>query len=306
MTRPVDRPGTLSLPASDPGAGAGYPGISTPKGSVSSQSLYLTADRLYQISREMSERDQAVLRFVHEGRFATGAQLIRGFWLTSDPEANAARTGRRALKRLADWRVLERLPRRIGGRRTGSDGLVYRVGRAGVRLLATRGIYGPRTEAPGTLHLTHTLATTELALRLREADRVGELKLIEVEQEPQCWRRFLGPMGARRVLKPDLFVRIEAGSAGALEDRWALEIDLSSESGRTIARKAAIYLEHYRSGREQHDHGTYPRVLWLTPDEQRTTQIKEVFKRQPPEARRLFTVCRFDDAVGLLAAEARS
>ena len=309
MTRPVDRPGTLSPPASNPAAGAGYPEISTPKGPVSPQSLYLTADRLYQISREMSERDLAVLRFVHDSRFATGAQLIRGFWLTGDPESNAARAGRRALKRLADWRVLERLPRRIGGRRTGSDGFVYRVGRAGVRLLVARGIHGPRVEAPGTLHLVHTLATTELALRLREADRGGTLECIEVQQEPICWRRFLGPMGAHRVLKPDLFIRIGAGGEGAaqaLEDRWMVEIDLASEAGRTIAGKADGYLEHYRSGREQHDHGTYPRVLWLAPDEHRVEQIRQVLKRQPTEARRLFTVCRFEDTVRLLATEAHS
>jgi Replication-relaxation len=309
VSRPVDRPGTLSAPASNSGAGAGYLRISTPKGSVFSQSLYLTADRLYQISREMSERDLVVLRFVHDSRFATGAQLIRGFWLTGDPESNAARAGRRTLKRLADWRVLERLPRRIGGRRTGSDGFVYRVGRAGVRLLAARGIHGPRVEAPGTLHLVHTLATTELALRLREADRDGTLECIEVQQEPACWRRFPGPMGAHRVLKPDLFVRIGAGGEGAgeaLEDRWLAEIDLASEAGRTIAGKAGVYLEHYRSGREQHDHGTYPRVLWLAPDEHRARQIGQVLRRQPAEARRLFTVCLFEDAIQLLAAEARS
>jgi hypothetical protein len=310
VTRPVDRPGTLSAPAGNPGAGAGYPRISTPKGSVFRQSLYLTADRLYQISREMSERDVAALRFVHDSRFASGQQLTRAFWLTGDPESNAARAGRRALKRLTDWRVLERLPRRIGGRRTGSDGFVYHVGRAGVRLLAARGIHGPRVEVPGTLHLVHTLATTELALRLREADRDGTLECIEVQQEPACWRRFPGPMGARRVLKPDLFLRIAAagveGAAEALEDRWLVEIDLSSEAGRTIAGKAGVYLEHYRSGREQHDHGTYPRVVWLAPDERRVEQIRQVLKRQPAEARRLFTVCLFEDAIQLLATEARS
>jgi Replication-relaxation len=303
VRRPVDRPGRLTAPARNPGAGAGYPEVSTPKGPVFSQSLYLTADRLYQIGREMSERDLAVLRFVHDSRFATGAQLIRGFWLTGDPESSAARAGRRALKRLADWRVLERLPRRIGGRRTGSDGFVYHVGRAGVRLLAGRSIHGPRVEAPGTLHLVHTLATTELALRLREADRDGEVEVIEVQQEPACWRRFPGPMGARRVLKPDLFLRI---GAGALEDRWMVEIDLASEAGRTIAGKAGVYLEHYRSGRERHHHSTYPRVIWLAPDEHRAWQIRRVLRRQPTEARRLFTVCRFEDAVQLLTTEARS
>lgn len=91
--------------------------------------------------------------------------------------------------------------------------------------------------------LAHTLATTELAVRLREASRDGVLDLIEVQQEPLCWRGYLGPGASRRMLKPDMFVRI---GAGALEDRYMVEVDLASESGRTIARKAAAYLEHYR------------------------------------------------------------
>jgi Replication-relaxation len=302
MSRPVERPGTLTAPARNPGAGAGYRRFSTPKGTASPQSLYLTADRLYQISKELDERDLAVLTFTNESRYATGAQLIRGFWLTAEPDSNAARAGRRALKRLADWRVLERLPRRIGGRRTGSDGFVYRVGRAGTRLLVARGIPAPRVEVPGALHLVHTLQTTELALRLREAT-AGTLEVIEVQQEPRCWRKFIGVGGALRTLKPDLFARIGAGD---LEDRWLIEIDLASESGRTIARKAERYLEHYRSGREQHHYGTYPRVLWLAPDEHRAGQIREVLRHQPSEAKRLFVTRTFDEAVDFLAAEASS
>jgi Replication-relaxation len=303
MSRPVARPGTLSPNRPTARAGAALAGFSTAKGSVSSQSLYLTVDRLHRIASELSERDRQILGFVHDSRFASGQQLIRAFWQTADPMSSQARAGRRALKRLTGWRVLEILPRRIGGIRTGSDGLVYHVGRAGVRLLAARGTYGPRIEAPGTLHLAHTLATTELTLRLLEADQAGELEVIETQQEPQCWRSYPGVGGVQRVLKPDLFVRV---GAGALEDRWMIEVDLASESGRTIARKAARSLEHYRSGREQSQHGTYPRVLWAVPDQQRAEQITGVLDRQSPEVRQLFTVCLLAEVAGLLASEARS
>jgi hypothetical protein len=251
----------------------------------------------------MSDRDQELLRFVHESGLASGQQLVRCFWPAGGHGAGAARAGRRALKRLTDWRVLETLPRRIGGMRTGSNGMVYRVGRAGIRLLAARGIYGPRVEVPGTLHLAHTLATTEMALRLREADRTGELDLVEVQQEPGCWRAYLGSGGSQRVLKPDLFVRVGAGD---LEDRWMVEVDLASEAGRTIAGKANRYLEHYRSGSEQREHGVYPRVLWAVPDQRRAQQIEHVLESQPLEAQRLFAVCLFDEVIGFLAGEASS
>jgi hypothetical protein len=110
-------------------------------------------------------------------------------------------------------------------------------------------------------------------------------------------------LGARRLLKPDLFIRIGAGQQ---EDRWMVEVDLGSESGRTIARKAALYAQHYRSGAEQHEHGVYPRVLWTVPDAHRAEQIESVLDRTPEQVRRLFSVRAFDEAVSYLAAEARS
>lgn len=303
MRRPAKRPEAASRLAARPRNGGASAAISTANGSVSPQPhSYLTPSRLHQISAAMSEDDWRLLDFIHQSRFATGDQLIRAFWQTDDGTSNAARRGRRALKRLADCRVLQTLPRRVSGMR-GSAGLVYYPGRAGVRLLGARGVAGPRVEVPGTLHLAHTLATTELAVRLTEADQGGTLELIEVQQEPACWRRYPAFFSGERLLKPDLFIRL---GAGASEDRWMVEVDLGSESARTIARKAALYGEHYRAGTEQRQSGVYPRVVWLVPDEVRAEQVRSVLGRQPSETRRLFSVCRFDQGVAFLAAEARA
>jgi hypothetical protein len=305
MTRPAARPGRSTGPPQIASPSGASPAFLTPKGSVPSQGQtpYLTSERLYWIASALSDRDRELLRFVHDSRFASGQQLIRAFWQTEEPMSSQARAGRRALKRLTDWRVLDTLPRRIGGMRTGSDGLIYRTGRAGTKLLAAGGVRGARVEIPGTLHLAHTLATTELALRLREGDQAGELELIEVQQEPACWRTYPGAGGVERALKPDLFARI---GAGALEDRWMVEVDLASESGRTIAAKLARYVEHYRSGREQHGHGTYPKVLWVVPDEHRAEQIAGMLAATPAGTKHLFAVCLRDQVVEHLASEARS
>jgi hypothetical protein len=303
MNRPTKRPGATSRLGAIPRNGAASAAIWTANGSVFPQPhSYLTPSRLHQIGRAMSEADWRLLDFIHQSRFATGEQLIRAFWQTGDATSNAARRGRRALKRLTDWRVLQTLPRSVSGMR-GSAGLVYYPGRAGVRLLGARGVTGPRLEVPGTLHLAHTLATTELAVRLSEAARGGTLELIEVQQEPACWRRYPAFFAAERVLRPDLFIRLGAGKS---EDRWMIEVDLGSESARTIARKAALYGEHYRAGTEQRQSGVYPRVAWLVPDETRAEQVRSVLGRQPSEARRLFSVSVFDQGVAFLAAEARS
>jgi hypothetical protein len=158
-------------------------------------------------------------------------------------------------------------------------------------------------QAPGARFAAHTLAITELAVRLHAAHARGELDLIEVEAEPACWRGYLGPMGARLVLKPDLFVRV---GVGAYEDRWMIEVDLATEASGTIQSKCERYVGYYKSGTEQSQHGVFPRVLWAAPDGRRAQQIGKALGRLSPEARKLFDVGLFDDVPGLLAAEARS
>jgi hypothetical protein len=262
----------------------------------------MSARSLLEIATQATNLDMAVLEFVAAARLASGKQLIRRFWLTgSEPSEAEARAGRRALRRLADWRVLDPLPRRVGGVRSGSAGIVYGVGPSGSRLLVGRGLRSRRLGTPGDRHINHTLAITELAVSLHEANASDELDLIEVQLEPACWRAFPGPLGGRPTLKPDLFVRI---GVGAMEDRWFVEVDLATEARATIAAKVKRYLAHYRSGVEQREYGVYPRVLWAVPDERRAEQISDVLRSFPVENWRLFSVCVLGQVVRDLAAEA--
>jgi len=263
---------------------------------------YLTSDRVRAISEGMTEEDWAVLNFVSDMRLVTGGQLVKRFWGTREHGSAAARAGRRALKRLATWQVLDPLPRQVGGVRGGSDGFVYGVGLAGRKVLAMRGFHARRLQAPGSRFTAHTLAITELVVRLHDAHRHGHLDLIEVEAEPACWRAYLGPMGARLILKPDLFVRI---GVGAYEDRWMVEVDLGTEASGTIQSKSERYVAYYKSGTEQAEHGVFPRVLWAAPDPRRTEQIAAALGRLNPEAHKLFSVCELGEVPSLFAAEAR-
>jgi hypothetical protein len=305
VRRPLALPVALSRETERGCTDAASGRVSPPNDSASHRPNYVTADRLFRIAAEMSELDWTLLSFVSAVRLATGKQLGRRFWSAArEGDSAEARAARRALARLARHRVLDPLPRRIGGRRAGSGAIVFRVGVAGVKLLAQRGFQPRRLDAPGALYVAHTLACTELVVELHDADQAGELECIEVQSEPACWRGFLGPGAARLMLKPDLFARIGAGSAS--EDRWFIEIDLATEASGTLQRKAARYLAHYRSGSEQADHAVYPRVLWAVPNEHRAGQVTDALRHLPDEASRLFNVRLLDETVAFLAAEARS
>jgi Replication-relaxation len=251
----------------------------------------------------LTDYDRAVIGLIGGVRLATGRQIARRLWASQMPTDSKAWAARRTLWRLEDSRIIERLPRRIGGVRAGSASLVYGLGPVGRRLLARQGMQLRRLGNPGERYVRHTLAITELVVQLHEAMLRGELDLIELQTEPACWRGFLsGLLATRVILKPDLFVRI---GAGALEDRWWIEVDLATESQATITSKAKRYLAYYRSGEEQDRHGIFPRTIWAVPDRQRAEQVAEALHDLPAGARRLFVVWLYDEVVGRLAAEAR-
>jgi protein involved in plasmid replication-relaxation len=250
---------------------------------------------------DLTEQDQAVILFLAQVRLATGTQIARRLWSSSAPTDRRAGRARRALRRLEEWRVIDRLPRRVGGVRAGSSSIVYCLGPTGRRLLAQTGFEARRLGTPGDRFVRHTLAITELIVRLHRADLRGDLDLIELQTEPGCWRPFLGLMGARLTLKPDLFVRV---GSGAFEDRYWLEIDRATEAKSTIASKAKLYVAYYRSGEEQGRHGVYPRVIWAVPDRRRADQVTEALGRLPRAAQRLFVIWLYDEVVGRMAAEA--
>ncbi len=129
----------------------------------------VTNDRIDQIRDEMSYRDQVIVQAVIDLRLLSGAQVRR---LCFGDGPAATRAANRALKRLVDWGVLERLQRRIGGVRAGSAGFVYRLDRAAYRLFGVRGTkrYGEPTYG----FVAHTLGIAEVLVTLTEQARQEE------------------------------------------------------------------------------------------------------------------------------------
>ncbi len=184
------------------------------------------------------------------------------------------RASRRQLARLTRHRVLARLERQIGGVRAGSSGYVYGLGSAGHRLL--------RPGRPGRwLHevrdgfLQHALAVAAIYVRLRQAEQRGELDLLTVQTEPQCWRR-LDDLGGADWLKPDLYLMVGV-SDDALHS--FVEVDQGSEHTPALLRKLRQYETAYRSGGAESSDGVFPRVVWLVPREQRATQLRRLIGR---------------------------
>jgi Replication-relaxation len=260
----------------------------------------VTAPYVERLAAELPARDLAVVETLDQLRVATPSQLQRLHFMSGTKVANARQTWRR-LRALTEARVLTVLERRIGGGRGGSSQAVLALDTAGQRLGAACGPAGGRRLrrpwTPGSRFLAHALAVTELYVELREREREGHGKLLDFYAEPSCWRRFTGVGGAAVWLKPDAFVR---WGAGELEHLSFVEVDRATASAPTVARKLDLYRRYWQTGREAERFGAFPRVVLLTPDDARRATLAAAVTRQPSEARLLYRVGLYEDAMRLL------
>ncbi len=256
--------------------------------------------QLAQLAAETTLRDRDVLADVARWRLLSTRQIERLHFAGGDQAATAlsrARSCRRSLERLVRERLLVRLERRIGGVRAGSASFIYSIGPVGQRLI---GQPGPRRRwrEPSAQFVAHTLAVSELYVRLHEAARAGELELLSPPQpEPECWRALPG-LGGRSLLKPDLAVHLGARD---YEFRWFVEVDLGTEHRPALLRKCQAYEAYYRSGVEQAEHGVFPRVLWVVPDEVRARVIRRLAEQAAGLTPGLSVVTISDQAVAVLS-----
>jgi hypothetical protein len=254
---------------------------------------YVTTNKLAELARSLTAREQLVLTTLVRVRLAGTEQLERLHF--GDV---TRRQARHVLGRMVARRLLLRLPRAVGGVRAGSGGYVYALDTAGARLVTPEDRRRRQPWNIGLPFLAHSLAVTETYVRLVEAHRTGTLKLTNFTTEPACWRRFAGPGGGRATLKPDAYLTVELGR---YEDRWFIEVDRSTEPVATLRRKCDTYRRYWQTGTEQARSGIFPRALFLVPDQRRYDVLINVFGRQPAEAWPLFAVAQFDGAVERIA-----
>jgi len=255
---------------------------------------YVTPAEVDRLASDLSDREFAILETLGRVRLASAVQLER-LHLTS----GSVRNRRRILQTMTDRRLVARLDRVVGGRRSGSAGYLYALDVAGLRVLDLKSPNGHprRPTTPGAPFVAHVLDVTELYVRLVEVGLQGDAELLDFQAEPASWRRYPGIGGGTAVVKPDAYVRL---GSGEFEDSWFVEVDRGTESPSTLVTKLDTYRAYWSSGKEQARRGVFPRVLWLVPNQRRLKVVVDLCARQPAESWRLHQVTLSDDAVGLM------
>jgi hypothetical protein len=236
---------------------------------------------------ELSRRQNAILADLRRVRLLSGRQLERlHFSQLATPNARG-RARRRTLGGLVASGLVTTLPRRIGGERAGSAGLVYTLDAHGHRLLAEAEPDGHRVRRPwpiGWPFVQHSLAVTELYVRLRELEAAAMIRLIHFAAEPASWYR--SPQG---VLKPDAWAVYEIGE---WEEHWWVEVDRATESLPTLERKLQQYVRFAASG-QAGPLGVTPRVLLTVPTAARLAAVQRVIPGLPAPADQLIQLHEF-------------
>lgn len=270
------------------------------------------------VAAQLTDVDRRVLETISTVRIASGAQLHALHWADSD---TGRRMARHHLAKLTELRVLARLDRRIGGVRAGSAGFTYTLDTIGLRLVddGTASITAGRTDkdtttskrirrpsTPGDRYLDHALAITDCYVALKHLEHTTDFELLGFQSEPRSWRQFAGPDARPQTIKPDAFALL---ADATWEHRWFLEIDRATEHRPTILRKATEYITYWQTGTEQRVHDLFPRVLWVTPSDRRTEDIRFWLTTLDPATHHLFQVCSaadFESAVQSAALEVDS
>lgn len=237
----------------------------------------------------LTPRDLDILDDLERYRVLTTRQIQRLYWPRSDdrPLTGITRATQLVMRRLEEHGVVARLQRRAGGRKAGSQGIVWQLTNVGSKIQQHRSGEGGRHRyrEPGPSFVDHTLEVANVAVAVRELEREGHLQLRLLQPEPDAWRSFTGLFGQAATLKPDLAL---VTASGEFEDHYFIEVDRSTEHITRIAAKCATYVRYAATGAEQRAHGVFPRVLWLTPDEARATEIRRAIDTYPSLPTELF------------------
>jgi len=259
--------------------------------------------RLEVVRGILGQREMSILTAISKYKYVTTGQIRRLFF-TGGTEGAALRSANRTLARLRDLGAILPLARRIGGVRAGSGAFIWALSAAGVRLLALSGgddsAARKRHYEPSMAFLTHILAVTETAVRFMEWARIGKISLLSLQVEPETWRQYAGLGGAPKHLKPDLFT---VTASGEYEDHYFIEIDLATESPAVVIRKCHQYIAYRNTGTAQREHGVFPFVVWLVPDNKRKESLKRHISGELGNHAGMFIVITMDELEPLVAGE---
>ena len=222
----------------------------------------------------MTDRDRRIVLAV--GRFG---QLKTGHVRSLFFDALSSTPSDRALLRLTKRRYLARIERPLaGGNKGGSGQYVYQLGSEGWKLCRRETRYWPYRAVNA-----HMLAIADVFVSLKTLEAEGRYQVSGFATEPDTWMTVAGAD-----LRPDLHVELVDSELRRSLDWW-LEVDMGTERQKQLSDKMSRYYHAWQYSTED-DMFSFPRTVFLVPDDERVKELRWLISRLPEEARILFDV----------------
>ena len=271
----------------------------------------LSRKRLLALETELSDLDWQILGTICRCRAILGKQVQR-LYFTGRTSKNASTTAaNRRLKSLSDLGLIAAVNRKVDCRSRGYVAYIYYLTEAGEHILQIHR-HDPeirkRNIEPSVATLAHTVSVAECYVLAVETCRKEDMKLTEIQLEPDCWRPYQGSYKSR-ILKPDLAIVTEKQDWMSHEEawyelRWFIEGDLNTEDIQTIIGKCRRYYEYYKSDIEQRLHGdVFPLVAWIVKTETRKRSLIRHIRETFPQYPRIFAVILPEEFTDMLRDE---
>jgi hypothetical protein len=216
------------------------------------------AQYVYTTDMQLSATDQLIVTLVGRFKHLTTNHIKRLVYPGKDGNPQ-----RKAIDRLLNNKLLARVNQRLpGGARGGSQMYVYQLGTLGRKIFSGR-------RGHSTVVDYHALAIADVYVELFEADRRGEIKLLNWATEPDCHIDFGGIH-----LEPDLYIDVVTSRDGETirHPRW-IEVDLGTEHKKQMTEKLTAYKLAYET-RNDYPLPIYPTTLYLVTRDERAAELR--------------------------------
>jgi len=231
-----------------------------------------------EVMGKLTERDKKIILCVYEQRFLRLDQLQRLFF-------KSIRATQRRLKTLYELRFLSRtrLAKTFG---EGTSQYVYSLDEAGAYFIASqrkieRGDlrWKKKRNLVELMFLEHTLAVNEIYVRLKEAEKDQECKLLEWVSEREFQGYFWKDIGK---IRPDAYFKLEVCDPTLGEPityDYFVEVDLGTMRLKSFAAKIQKYVELFLSEEYRSWFTFYPTILIVSSTEQRLRTLKKTTEK---------------------------
>lgn len=240
-------------------SGMAAPGVTSGDAALAPATKYQ-----YLWGMKLLQRDVNLVRGVAEFGSMTTDQIFALYFY-----GMARTTCTRRLNILVENGTLSKVPVRLSLRDTGAPLGCFQIGKNSWRSFYTSNYRQVRDQ----MKLVHTLAIVDTFVAIKQAERAGQIDILNYAVEYEAWINLAGSD-----IRPDMFVDLGLVERKERVVQW-VEVDNSSERYKHIKEKLDRYRHAYNHS-DKYPLDIFPQVVFLANTAERARELRQMVGRE--------------------------